>query len=306
MCRCGVIASISMSHHVFVPPQVWPVVVKAERFCYALLHGERKPVVFPQPVVSARPFKLPLIESKDKVECERTRELLWSSMQLGHNEALKNHSLFVGGDAVCGKSLADIEEDTYSLQLDRDKLLIRHFHDCLKKQRVAGAIDVMSRISTTEGLANAIKVANALGKAALAKLLSDLLAEKESENVSGDAGPTAAATQSSQMPVNPVVSSYTPSTEEDHTYNYSMSQSQTQTSNYTPSSGYNEMKSTQSPPHARNDGEDREGVSRLGGSVLTGAKRRGPKGHGGAAADDVHMPVNRWGREGWWGCKGGS
>jgi hypothetical protein len=276
-----------------VDHKVWPVVVKSERFCYALLHGERRPSVFPQPVVSARPFKLPIVEGKegkDKTESERTRDLMWRTIQVGHGEALRNYSEYAGGESVCGYTPTELEDQSFSTQLERDKLLIKLFHDCCKKQRISAALDVMSRITTLEGLRKAIIVANALGKANLARLLSDLIAEKEAlEEPEVTAHPsTVSPPHKSQTHTSAPVSSYHPVVEEEDPYHYSSSQSQlTQMS----MSGYDEMKS---PGHVdQYDDSDRRVGSRAGGSVLAGAKRRGPL-DGDSNKGHANLPVNKF------------
>merc|ERR1711991_1084409 len=44
---------------------IWPVTVKSGRVCYVLLNGESKPAIYLQPVVSSKPFRLPIVESKE-------------------------------------------------------------------------------------------------------------------------------------------------------------------------------------------------------------------------------------------------
>jgi hypothetical protein len=46
----------------------WPILVKDDKLAYVLLNGEKRPAVYPQPVVSLKPFKLPLIFNKDKYD----------------------------------------------------------------------------------------------------------------------------------------------------------------------------------------------------------------------------------------------
>lgn len=49
----------------------WPILIRGNKLAYVLLNGESKPVVFPQPVVTTRNLKIPVIDAKDGKEKDR-------------------------------------------------------------------------------------------------------------------------------------------------------------------------------------------------------------------------------------------
>ena len=43
----------------------WPIMIRGNKFVFVLLNGESKPLIYPQPVVTTRSLRLPIVETKD-------------------------------------------------------------------------------------------------------------------------------------------------------------------------------------------------------------------------------------------------
>jgi uncharacterized membrane protein YgcG len=127
---------------------------------------------------------------------DRIRDALWLSLSLTHHQhTLESHLLSgyplpyltpittvtSGGNSSSSSSnleTCSLDEVVSQELIGMDKLLLKLFYECCKKQRVAMALDVMGRMVTTDALESAIKVANHFSKASLAMILSEILNEK--------------------------------------------------------------------------------------------------------------------------------
>lgn len=58
----------SFDHH------YWPIAVKGFRLLYVLLHGESKPAIHPQPIVTTQAYKLPIIELRSDSTSKKDKE----------------------------------------------------------------------------------------------------------------------------------------------------------------------------------------------------------------------------------------
>lgn len=182
---------------------LWPITVKADKLCYVLLSGQKKPSIHPQPVVTAKPFRLPVVDLKGIVQdggvngIDRNRDTLWLSLALTHHQhTLEAHLISGyplpeitpittatsgGGTAGGTAELCSLDEALSQEVIGMDKILLKLFYEHCKKQRIAMALDVIGRMVTTDALESAIKVANHFSKTSLASILSEILNEKRRE-----------------------------------------------------------------------------------------------------------------------------
>jgi WD40 repeat protein len=184
---------------------LWPVTVKGDKLCYILLNGEKKPAHHPQPLVTAKPFHVPVLENtsatggtaasaasqKDKdgiTLTERYREYLWHTSLLTHHQHTLEQHLSSGyplPEITSYTSSSNKESRTHLLDdevsenlIGLDKLLLKLLYEYCKKQKISLALDVIGRMTTTEALESAIKVANHFSKSSLAVIVSEILNER--------------------------------------------------------------------------------------------------------------------------------
>jgi WD40 repeat protein len=177
---------------------LWPVTVKGDKLCYILLNGEKKPGHHPQPIVTAKPFQLPVLEpagaastatQKDKdgiALTERYREYLWHSSLLTHHQHTLEQHLTSGYPLPEIASYTSKEVNTHLLDdtvtenlIGLDKILLKLLYEYCKKQKISMALDVIGRMTTTDALESAIKVANHFSKGSLAVIVSEILNERK-------------------------------------------------------------------------------------------------------------------------------
>lgn len=179
----------------------WPVCVKSSNLCYVLLNGESKPAVFPQPVVSVKPLNPPIVEvydsreNKEKAEAENTRNcnLLLEYFALRHldGQVSAAHDL---------DELADVEEVLRQKKNDADKVLLQMFQESCRLQRNAVSSDIALRLHTAKALEIAIQIANHFKRPGLARLLENVLIQKQEDEY---ADQQATASQDKQTSMNP-------------------------------------------------------------------------------------------------------
>jgi chromosome transmission fidelity protein 4 len=162
---------------------IWPVTVKSQGLCYVLLNGETKPRISPEPVVSTRPFKLPIVEvrdGKDKGAAvnERIRSYMWDSMICNHVESIRNDYYTKAIPFPDNLEPDDFDVYVKEKHVAADKKLLKMFHVACDSNRVGMAIDLMGRIKTEEGLQLGIIIANQTGRSALANNLESMLEER--------------------------------------------------------------------------------------------------------------------------------
>mmetsp|Transcript_1873 Transcript_1873/g.2977 ORF Transcript_1873/g.2977 Transcript_1873/m.2977 type:complete len:1036 (-) Transcript_1873:74-3181(-) len=181
-----------------VDHRAWPVTVKSDRLCYVLLNGEFRPAVHPTPVVTAKNFRLPIVEVKESTRDksgtgtnERARDMLWGMTQLHHCSAMRTTPL----QSVDQSAL---EEEYTTRTIEMDKALGRYFHECCKKQRISAALDLIGRFSTIEGLAAAMTIANHTGKASLARMVEEVMNERREAEMAAEEECSYSAMESSQ------------------------------------------------------------------------------------------------------------
>ena len=84
------------------------------KLAFVLLSGENKPLIYPEPVVSTHPFRIPICDRKDKGE--KAEELAEKSHQLIFQQNRGNHIQYLlweqqsQGRNHSGATLPDLQE----------------------------------------------------------------------------------------------------------------------------------------------------------------------------------------------------
>ena len=179
----------------------WPICIKAANLCYVLLNGESKPLVYPQPVVSVKPMCPPVVEvyenreNKERAEAEnaRNRHLLLEYSFVNHLEGQVNaaHDL---------NELAELEDFLREKKTDADKVLLQLFNEACRLQRNAISSDIALRIQTIAALELAITVAQHYDRPGLARLLENVLQQKQEDELADQQVAAPASGYRSQPP----------------------------------------------------------------------------------------------------------
>jgi hypothetical protein len=157
----------------------WPIMVKNAKLAYVLLNGESKPSVYPQPVVSTKAFKLPIIrnkEGKDKGEAanERVQSALWSSIQLAHYENIY-HSLQMDQLNLMNEEQAQYYQQMIDeSQTKHDKALLKMMQEACRMQQAGHAIDLVQGLRSDISMNAAITVANHFGMTKVAEMVEKI------------------------------------------------------------------------------------------------------------------------------------
>ena len=161
----------------------WPVCVKNGRLVYVLLNGETKPAVYPQPITSAKPYQVPILENetgRDKEALnEKARIFAIEHMRRIHLDSEKEEFTTSGvpPNALTAEEYETLCDEMYE---EADKALLKVFIDACRLQRNAVASDLAKRIVLEKSIEAAIIAANHYGRSSIAQLLSDILDFKRS------------------------------------------------------------------------------------------------------------------------------
>ena len=156
----------------------WPIAIKASHFCYVFLNGETSPAIYPQPVVVSKPFKIPIVESRESKDREsnneRYRDFIWRSCKLNHLEdqiiELESKPAFTD------RSYVNHLQNLLSQQkIDFDKSILKIFQEACKSQNLPLASDLGGRLKTENAFLGGIKIANHFGRIQIANKLEKLL-----------------------------------------------------------------------------------------------------------------------------------
>lgn len=157
----------------------WPIMVKGGKFAFVLLNGETKPSIYPQPVVSVKPFKIPIIQitdGKDKGEAanERNRLTLWENMQLSHldNKLMQMQSQGVPEDSP---EYEHLQTNVRLHEKEADKAILKAMQEACRLQRVGHALDLVQKLRLEISLAAAIKVADHFGMVKVAEVVEKII-----------------------------------------------------------------------------------------------------------------------------------
>ena len=66
----------------------WPIMIRGNKFVFVLLNGESKPLIYPQPVVTARALRLPIIELREGVAMTGVKEKDRESLHENHHKLI--------------------------------------------------------------------------------------------------------------------------------------------------------------------------------------------------------------------------
>ena len=161
----------------------WPVCVKNGRLVYVLLNGETKPAVYPQPITSAKPYHVPILENetgKDKEsQNEKARIFTIEYMRKCHLDTEKEDFSTSGipPNALTSEEYENLCDEMYE---EADKALLKVFIDACRLQRNAIASDLAKKIVLEKSLEAAMIAANHYGRSSIAQLLNDILDFKRS------------------------------------------------------------------------------------------------------------------------------
>lgn len=161
----------------------WPIMIKNNKLVYVLLNGESKPAVYPQPVVSVKTFRAPLVhELNSKAindqQKEKSTQWLWDEARTNHLEQTIQEKT----QKLNGMMSEEIQELTMKLDeqlLETDKLVLKALQEACQSQQIPLALNLALKIRTTKVLEAGIKVANHFGRSAVAALLDGLLQQRQ-------------------------------------------------------------------------------------------------------------------------------
>jgi hypothetical protein len=185
--------------------QIWPIMIRNEKLAFVLLNGELKPAVFPQPVVTVKPFRIPFIPVKDSKDSrgenvnERTHQLMYETAYSNHldgmildstlavshaaNMPMNSSTSTTTANAVeCMSNMAALEAELAQRERDADKAVLNMLQEACKQQRPAVAMDLAARLRSEAALSGAIKIANHFGRSNVARRVEEIMSMRVDMN----------------------------------------------------------------------------------------------------------------------------
>ena len=169
-----------------VDHKYWPVFLRESTLVYVLLNGENKPAVYPTPVVSTRKLRISLVEKKDghklsEVLVDKGHQLMWSLAKTSHWECIKSDLDMLGPSAAGVMDANELEDRLQAQQKEADKVFLILMQDACVEQRDAVALNLAFKLRSLKAMEAGIKVANNLGRTALAAALDTIIEQKLQE-----------------------------------------------------------------------------------------------------------------------------
>lgn len=159
----------------------WPVMVKNAQLVYVLLNGETRPSVFPPPIVSVVPFKIPVVMHKDlkdtfnRPQNQMAPQMVWDICKASHWDHLKNIAVSVGNVGLADDLALRLEQQ----EKEADKLILKMLQEACKYQMTGVAFDLVHRLRTDQALNIAIKVANNFGRTKVAEAIDAIVRQRQ-------------------------------------------------------------------------------------------------------------------------------
>lgn len=151
----------------------WPITIRGDKLVYVLLHGESKPAVFPQPVVSVKSLRMLLCTHKEgrelnEADKEKLHRLVWEEMKVCHME----HLLTLPGSTALQEDLAEAVEKQ---SLEADKTILKVFQEACARDDNPLALSFASRLRGIQSLEAAIVIADHFGRTQVAQTLDEIV-----------------------------------------------------------------------------------------------------------------------------------
>jgi hypothetical protein len=163
----------------------WPIGVRKDKLSYVQLSGESRPLIYPQPVVTAKPLRIPIAEvphgkDKEKVEAANLRlhELVWMQAMTAHKEVMKTEQDVFGLLPIEESSNETLEARYEKQQVEADKTVLKMLQEACKTHELAKAFDLAHKLRTMKALQAGKQIANKFGRPQVAAKLDDLLEER--------------------------------------------------------------------------------------------------------------------------------
>lgn len=193
----------------------WPITIKANKLVFVLLNGEKKPSVYPQPVISTKPLKIPLASTnpiplltadkgkdskasanageasnKEKFYNYHYETLKYRHLENSVNQryALYNldyyHSSQAPEDIEKISIYETIEMTSYVEEMKNhhqqyDRMLLKFFQEALVSQQIPFATSLLYQMNSLNTLQAAIVISNHFGKRNLAEKIDIILQQKQ-------------------------------------------------------------------------------------------------------------------------------
>lgn len=145
-----------------------------EKFVYVLLNGENRPAIHPQPVVSAKSFRVPVVtqtDGKDKGDQmnDRCRHFVLETARHCHT-----NSVLLESQAVGDTSMDLIEAQFLQQEKVMDKSILGLLQEACRTQRTANALDLLTKLRAPTSLEAAVKIADHFGRSIVASRSKEL------------------------------------------------------------------------------------------------------------------------------------
>jgi hypothetical protein len=157
----------------------WPVTIMENKLAYVLLSGENKPAIYPEPVITTQPLRIPLCEPREGREktdeaCDRIHQLMYRSYQISHCHYLE-WELRSTDRSHDGRQLETIvaSQDVHASELD--KAVLKQFQEACRTQRIAVAIDLALKMRTQKALTLGLTIADHFGRSHVAQKIQDII-----------------------------------------------------------------------------------------------------------------------------------
>lgn len=161
----------------------WPVMVRCNKLVYVLLNGESMPAVYPQPVVSVKALRIPLLaQGRDGKEAETFKEKqhqqLWQYTLAEHFE--KNTKQLQMSESPLDLESAELmESKLQEMYLENDKIVLKLLQEACQAKNISMALNLSIRLKTEKALQGAITIANHFGQTKVAFALEVLIDRME-------------------------------------------------------------------------------------------------------------------------------
>ncbi len=160
----------------------WPIAVRKDKFAYVLLNGESRPAIYPQPVVTTKPLRIPVADEKGEAANQRSHDLLWACTLTAHLEMTKTNEDVFGLIPVEAEASSNMLEERFQKQqVEADKTVLKMFQDACRTHQLAKAIDLAYMLRTEKAMYAGTQIANKFGRPTVATKLDELIERKMEE-----------------------------------------------------------------------------------------------------------------------------
>jgi hypothetical protein len=164
----------------------WPVCIKDSKFIYVLLNGENLPAIYPLPVTSIKPFRVPIIEikiAKDKQKNEAYYEYCHNTVwEYAKMSSLRTDVVdATNGFVPFNESMDTLEDKLEEQTMIMDKNLAALLQVACRSKNMPVALGIADRLNSETVIQGCIQIANRFGCTEVAARLEEINQDKQEQ-----------------------------------------------------------------------------------------------------------------------------